>query len=170
MGWPKISFGIFRKMLRKNPSELWGQPNIIFKTKTEEWYYVTFLQLSLRSGLIAGFSYLLLHSTSCDITTSCDIACLIASGKLHCTLKKSQITLSIIMNLFENCRLSDFIHYHDSRFPIQNPFETSLLSSLVTFVTIPLPSPHPQLSTLSLLRSPCQHDHIIPLVVVALWS
>ena len=31
---PKISFGIFRKMLRKNPNELWGQPNIIFKTKT----------------------------------------------------------------------------------------------------------------------------------------
>ena len=79
---PKISFGIFRKMLWKNPNELWGQPNIIFKTKTEEWYYVTFLQLSLRSGLIATFSYLLLHSSSCDI------ACLIAFGNLHCTLKK----------------------------------------------------------------------------------
>lgn len=55
----------------------------------------------------------------------------------------------------------------DSQFRIPS-FETALLSSLVTFVTIPLPSPHPQLSALSILRSPCQHDHIIPLVIVAL--
>lgn len=57
----------------------------------------------------------------------------------------------------------------DPQFRIPS-FETALLSSLVTFVTIPLPSLHPQLSALSILRSPCQHDHIIPLVIVALWS
>ena len=27
LGWPKISFGFFCKMLRKNPDELFGQSN-----------------------------------------------------------------------------------------------------------------------------------------------
>ena len=46
----------------------------------------------------------------------------------------------------------------DSQFEIPS-FETSLLSPLVMFVIIPLPSPHPQSATLSTLPSPCQHDH-----------
>lgn len=71
------------------------------------------------------------------------------------------------MNLFATVVISPITVIQDSQFKIPS-FETSLLSSLVTFVTIPLSSPHPQSSTLSTLHSPCQHDHIIPLVIVAL--
>ena len=31
LGWPKSSFGFFHYMVQKNPNELFGQPNSIYR-------------------------------------------------------------------------------------------------------------------------------------------